>query len=414
MLIALIAKEMRLLSRDLHGVAVLFIMPILFMLIMSAALSNDNALSNRSEIVLLSEKNAFNDAFLDALKNEKLAVRQAPPEELTQYQEALQAGKFDLLIFNPNKKQTALSEEQNLQLWLNPSVDRSWLLGVKGVLQKYYSQLRLNDYLADNHITLENNKRKPIKEIQNKVNKELDSKFAQINDYLTKDLWQEIYVNRQGKEVSKPNSVQHSVPAWLIFGMFFIMIPLSNVMAMERQTNTLTRLRMARASAWSQIVAKLIPYFLINQLQFVGMVALGYFVLPALDMPAFGLTGDWLPYFVLSGAVSLAALGYGLLVSVLARSTEHAVVLGGGGIIIIMAAIGGIMVPVYVMPEIMQTVAQFSPMGWALSGFQNLLLNHYALSQIQQPLYLLSAFGIVTLLLATLIYQRQLTTQARF
>ena len=248
---------------------------------------------------------------------------------------------------------------------------------------------------------------------KNKVNKELDSKFAQINDYLAKDLWQEIYVNRQGKAVSKPNSVQHSVPAWLIFGMFFIMIPLSNVMAMERQTNTLTRLRMARASAWSQIVAKLIPYFLINQLQFVGMVALGYFVLPALNMPAFGLTGDWLPYFVLSGAVSLAALGYGLLVSVLARTTEHAVVLGGGGIII-MAAIGGIMVPVYVMPEIMQTVAQFSPMGWALSGFQNLLLNHYALSQIQQPLYLLSAFGIVTLLLATLIYQRQLTTQARF
>ena len=413
MLIASIAKEMRLLSRDLHGVAVLFIMPILFMLIMSAALSNDNALSNRSEIVLLSEKNALNDAFLDALKNEKLAIRQAPPEELAQYQEALQAGKFDLLIFNPNKKQTALSEEQNLQLWLNPSVDRSWLLGVKGVLQKHYSQLRLNHYLADNHITLENNKRKPIKEIQNKVNKELDKKFSQINYYLAKDLWQEIYVNRQGKAVSKPNSVQHSVPAWLIFGMFFIMIPLSNVMAMERQTNTLTRLRMARASAWSQIVAKLIPYFLINQLQFVGMVALGYFVLPALDMPAFGLTGDWLPYFVLSGAVSLAALGYGLLVSVLARSTEHAVVLGGGGIII-MAAIGGIMVPVYVMPEIMQTVAQFSPMGWALSGFQNLLLNHYALSQIQQPLYLLSAFGIVTLLLATLIYQRQLTTQARF
>ena len=108
MLIASIAKEMRLLSRDLHGVAVLFIMPILFMLIMSAALSNDNALSNRSEIVLLSEKNALNDAFLDALKNEKLAIRQAPPEELAQYQEALQAGKFDLLIFNPNKKQTAL------------------------------------------------------------------------------------------------------------------------------------------------------------------------------------------------------------------------------------------------------------------------------------------------------------------
>lgn len=413
MLIASIFKEMRLLSRDLHGVAVLFIMPILFMLIMSAALSNDNTLSNRSEIILLSEDNVINREFLTALEGEKLAIKHANVKELEHYQQALQAGEFDLLIVNPNTAKTKLEQEESLQLWLNPSVDRSWLLGVKGVLQKHYSKLRLNDYLADNHITLENNKRKPIKEIQTKVNKDLDKKFAQINDYLAKDLWQEIYVNRQGKEVTKPNSVQHSVPAWLIFGMFFIMIPLSNVMAMERQTNTLTRLRMARASALSLIIAKLIPYFLINQLQFVGMVALGYFVLPALDMPAFALSGDWAAYAVLSSAVSLAALGYGLLVSVLARTTEHAVVLGGGGIII-MAAIGGIMVPVYVMPEIMQTIAQFSPMGWALSGFQNLLLNHYELSQIATSLWKLTAFGVVTLGFAALIYQRQLTTQARF
>jgi len=49
-----------------------------------------------------------------------------------------------------------------------------------------------------------------------------------------------------------------------------------------------------------------------------------------------------------------------------------------------------------------------------LNGFQNLLLNHYHLNQIQQPLYLLSGFGAITLLLATFIYQRQLTKQARF
>ena len=109
MLIASIFKEMRLLSRDLHGVAVLFIMPILFMLIMSAALSNDNALSNRSDLVLLSEKNQLNDNFLTQLKKENLAVKQASLSELTQYQAELQAGKFDLLILNPNKKQTALS-----------------------------------------------------------------------------------------------------------------------------------------------------------------------------------------------------------------------------------------------------------------------------------------------------------------
>ncbi len=414
MLITSIFKELRLLSRDLHGVAVLFMMPILFMLIMSAALSNDNELSQEAPIVLLSAPNqSLNDDFLQALKDEELNVQQGDLAKLKAFQEDLQAGKFSLLIANLNEKTTALSEDKPLQLWLNPSVDRGWLLGVKGVLQKHYTQLRLAQYMADNKITLKNNKQKQIKEIEKKVNQDLDKKFAQINDYLAKELWQEVYLNRQGKEVAKPNSVQHSVPAWLIFGMFFIMIPLSNVMAMERQTNTITRLRMARASAFQLIIAKLIPYFMINQLQFVGMIALGYLVLPKLDMPAFTLSGDWLPYAVLSSAVSLAALGYGLLVSVVARTTEHAVVLGGGGIII-MAAIGGIMVPTYVMPDIMQTVAQWSPMGWALSGFQNLLLNQYELSQIANELGKLTAFGLAALGLASLIYQHQLRTQVRF
>lgn len=414
MLITSIFKELRLLSRDLHGVAVLFMMPILFMLIMSAALSNDNELSQEAPIVLLSAPNqSLNDGFLQALKDENLNVQQGDLAELKAFQEDLQAGKFSLLIANLNEKTTVLSEDKPLQLWLNPSVDRGWLLGVKGVLQKHYTQLRLEQYMADNKITLKNNKQKQIKEIEKKVNQDLDKKFAQINDYLAKELWQEVYLNRQGKEVAKSNSVQHSVPAWLIFGMFFIMIPLSNVMAMERQTNTITRLRMARASAFQLIIAKLIPYFMINQLQFVGMIALGYLVLPQLDMPAFTLSGDWLPYAVLSSAVSLAALGYGLLVSVVARTTEHAVVLGGGGIII-MAAIGGIMVPTYVMPDIMQTVAQWSPMGWALSGFQNLLLNQYELSQIANELGKLTVFGLTALGLAALIYQHQLRTQVRF
>ncbi|MBS9783032.1 MAG: ABC transporter permease [Pasteurella sp.] len=414
MLLASIFKELRLLSRDLHGVAVLFMMPILFMLIMSAALSDNNELSNKNEIVLLSEDdNLLNRDFLKALETENLTVHQANIAKLSEYQTALQAGKYELLIVNLNTEQTELNAEKSLKLWLSPSVDRAWLLGVKGILQKHYTEQRLNHFLKNNHITLKNNKRKAIKKIQDKVNKDLDKKFDQINNYLAKDLWQETYLNRQGKTVEKPNSVQHSVPAWLIFGMFFIMIPLSNVMAMERQTNTITRLRMARASASSLIIAKLIPYFLINQLQFVGMIALGYFVLPQLDMPAFSLSGDLLPYAILSASVSLAALGYGLLVSIISSTTEQAVVLGGGGIII-MAAIGGIMVPVYVMPEMMQTLSQFSPMGWALKGFQNLLLNQYNLVQIQPELSKLVLFGIITLAMATLIYRNQLKKQVRF
>ena len=125
------------------------------------------------------------------------------------------------------------------------------------------------------------------------------------------------------------------------------------------------------------------------------------------------LNGSLAPYALLSAAVSAAALGYALFISVCAKSTEHAVVLGGGGIIL-MAALGGIMVPAHVMPETMQHITWVSPMAWGLKAFQALLLNRSGLHGITTYLALLAAFAAVSLAAAMWVYQRQLRTQVRF
>ncbi len=414
MLFSSVIKEFKLLLRDLHGLAVLFVMPILFVLIMSAALSDsqENPLRDAKIVLAGSADSRLDENLFAALEGEGLNVRFVETHRLAAFQAALQRGETDLLLFNPNSEETPLDKEKPLRLWLSPDTDRARLLAIKGMVEKHYTAERLNLYLDGSEIRLKN--KSPLaRAVEKEANKTLDERFDGINAYLARERWQETYLNHGGKEVVRPNSVQHSVPAWLIFGMFFIMIPLSNVMAMERQTNTITRLRMARVPAGKLIAAKLIPYFLINQLQFAGMLALGRWVLPKLGMPALQLSGCLGVYAVLAAAVSLAALGYGLLVSVVARSTEHAVVLGGGGIII-MAALGGIMVPTYVMPDIMQTVAQFSPMGWALSGFQTLLLRQAGLEQILPVLGRLAAFGLLTLTAAAAVYRGQLKKQVRF
>ena len=142
------------------------------------------------------------------------------------------------------------------------------------------------------------------------------------------------------------------------------------------------------------------------------MLLLGRYLLPEIGVPALILNGSLVPYALLSAAVSAAALGYALLISVCAKSTEHAVVLGGG--IILMAAIGGIMVPAHVMPETMQQLTWISPMAWGLKAFQELLLNRSGLDGIGRYLILLSAFSASTLTAAVLVYRRQLQTQVRF
>ena len=288
--------------------------------------------------------------------------------------------------------------------------------GVKGVLQQHYTETRLDAYFDNNDGIKINNKKLPRsirKDIQKKVDEKNDEQFAAVRNFLDKKNAGRTLSERRQRHGGKTQRRTAQRTRMADFRYVFIMIPLSNVMALERQTNTITRLRLARASASGLIAAKLVPYFLINQLQFAGMLLLGRYLLPEIGVPALILNGSLVPYALLSAAVSAAALGYALLVSVCAKSTEHAVVLGGGGIIL-MAAIGGIMVPAHVMPETMQQLTWISPMAWGLKAFQELLLNRSGLDGIGRYLILLSAFSAATLTAAVLVYRRQLQTQVRF
>ena len=417
MIAASLIKELKLLCRDLHGLAVLFVMPIAFMLIMSLALSRDQDPHTGSRIALVGAAgDTVNTALAAALEKERIHVTPMPSEKLADAQNGLHGKRFQLVLHNPNHASDKIADSKALQIYVPPDTEPSWLAAVKGVLRQHYTQTRLDAYFDNNGGIRIDNKKLPRAirdEIQQKTDEKNNEQFAAVRAFLNNEMLEEHYLSAGGGAVAKPNAVQHSVPAWLIFGMFFIMIPLSNVMALERQTNTITRLRLARASASGLIAAKLLPYFLINQLQFAGMLLLGRYLLPEIGVPALILNGSLAPYALLSAAVSAAALGYALLVSVCAKSTEHAVVLGGGGIIL-MAAIGGIMVPAHVMPEAMRQLTWISPMAWGLKAFQELLLNRSGLNGITTYLLLLSSFAAAALSAAVLVYRRQLQTQVRF
>lgn len=410
MIAASLLKEWKLLSRDVHGLAVLFVMPIAFMLIMSLALSKDGEPHQGSRIVWTGASAQTGRLLAEALDGEQMEVVQKTAADGI----GLADGE-DLLVYDPNAEGTALADQQPVQLFVRPDADAAWLAAVKGVVQRHYTEIRLNRYLADT-AAFEADRALPSeikRKIEDKIASDNRRRREEIAAYLNTQGFREHYLDSSGRQAAKPNAVQHSVPAWLIFGMFFIMIPLSNVMAAEQQTNTLTRLRLAQAPAAVLLAAKWLPYFLINQLQFAGMLLLGRYLLPQLGVPALLLNGSLWPYAALSAAVSAAALGYALLVSVAAKTTEHAVVLGGGGIIL-MAALGGIMVPAYVMPDFMQRLAWVSPMAWGLQAFQDLLLQGAGWAALWPYQALLAGFALLTSAAAWLLYRRRLKSEARF
>jgi ABC-2 type transport system permease protein len=142
----------------------------------------------------------------------------------------------------------------------------------------------------------------------------------------------------------------------------------------------------------TQFLGKLIPYFLVNQIQVVLMLAAGVFLVPLLGGQALQLNGSPFALVLLSAAVSLAALGLALLIAVTARTSEQATMASGLGAIVL-AALGGIMIPKFVMPEGMQAIADLSPMA--------------GVADIWAELAKLTGFGLVTLGAAWLVHRYQ-------
>jgi ABC-2 type transport system permease protein len=203
-----------------------------------------------------------------------------------------------------------------------------------------------------------------------------------------------------------PNAVQQNVPAWALFGMFFIVVPLSGALLRERQEGTLLRLRTLPVSYAVILLGKISAFALVCMVQFSLMLAVGRFLLPLFGTPVLELHGRLPEAFLLALCAALAATGFGLLVGTAARSFEQSSMFGAVSVVVA-AALGGVMVPVYVMPRPMQAISSFSPLSWGLDGFLEIFVRGEGLPAVADNILSLLAFFVATLSIAWWLFQRQ-------
>jgi ABC-2 type transport system permease protein len=153
------------------------------------------------------------------------------------------------------------------------------------------------------------------------------------------------------------------------------------------------------------LLAKVIPYLVINQCQLIVMLLIGVFIVPLLGGDTLSLGHSYMGIVLLSLAVGIAAMGFALLIAVVAKTTEQATSLGGVGNILC-GALGGIMVPKFIMPDAMQQATMISPMSWGLEGFLDLFLRQGSVVDIAPELGVLVSFGVALGLLALFLFRK--------
>ena len=97
----------------------------------------------------------------------------------------------------------------------------------------------------------------------------------------------------------------------------------------------------------------------------------------------------------------LAAIGFGILLGTIAKTHEQSAPFGAT-MVVILAALGGVWVPVFIMPLFMQYISRISPMNWGLNAFYDVLLRNGGLSQILPEIILLLLFFLITTTIAIL------------
>jgi ABC-2 type transport system permease protein len=153
------------------------------------------------------------------------------------------------------------------------------------------------------------------------------------------------------------------------------------------------------------ILGKTFTYLIICVIQFLLMVAVGVWLFPYMDLPQFDVTGKMFHLIIVTLFAGLAAIGFGVLLGTVADTQEQSAPFGATSVVVL-AAVGGIWVPVFLMPEFMQKIAAFSPMNWGLNAYYDIILRNSGIGEIAKELIFLFLFYVAMVAIA-LFYDRK-------
>jgi ABC-2 type transport system permease protein len=416
-IIATIKKEALLLIRDPGGLALIFLMPLGLVIVM--ALIQDAPFRDYQETKL---EVLFVDNDNDSLgKKIKNAFLQSPNIQFVSERDSstatsiVRSGKFKAAIIVPAGASESLRRKNkqlisrifanlgyagpsndstelpitSIQVVFDPAIKVNYKQALASAVEKVIANVQ-SEWIVD--------------QLQNQLSGNSSPKGKMKVDFTSVIHVQQQYASKNANEAPVLNSVQHNVPAWTMFAMFFILFPLAGNFIKEREEGSMLRLRLISGSQFPVMAGKFLFYFVVCLLQFVLMILVGIFIMPLLGLQQLVLGNNMPGILLTAGSVAMAATGYGLLIAVFFRTPQQALSFGSISVVIL-AAIGGVWVPVFVMPEILQQISRFSPLNWGLESFNNLFLRDASTHAILPDVFKLIAFALITLTISIYIHK---------
>jgi ABC-2 type transport system permease protein len=390
-LFASIQKDWLILIRDKVGLALMFIMPIVLAIIIASVqnstyelvndkktplliLNKDTAEAGRELEATLAKGGMFilktipasqNDSMIKIrIQNKEALLGLVIPDHYTQHvlEKAESVAAQALKVISVAEENTTTAQETTtaapLKIYYHPVLQPSFRQGIEGALSSVL-QIVQSKYI--------------VRQLYSGINDNASIPDSLENQILTNQTPINQFPVSKDERAVVPNATQHNIPAWTVFAMFFIVISLGSNIVREKNNGSFLRLKTMPTSLSLSLISKQITYILITILQAMIIFALGRWFFPIIGLPSLNFPSDMLGLLLVIFICGGCAVSFAIIVGVFSKTQEQSNGIGAISIVLF-AAIGGLLVPAFVMPDSFQTPMRLSPLHWCLEAFYGLFL----------------------------------------
>jgi ABC-2 type transport system permease protein len=412
-----ILKDIRILTRDKLGLIFMFVMPIVLAVVITAVQNSTFEMLNTNTIPMLLCNRDTGDAgkqletaitkvgmfdlkqvtpnvtdkeIADRMHSKDAVIAIIIPADFTQKLKlkANQTAKKALKNFGMQTDSLKITDSSSIQpitLLYHPVLQESFRRSIQGALKSALQMVQSKEVLKSLYFSLNETA------LPDSLEKDLMNSEVTIN---------EIPVSRDGSR-NIPNASQHNVPAWTVFAMFFIVISLGGSVVREKLNGSFIRLKTLPTNYLVALISKQLSYLLVTFVQAIVVFSIGIWLFPSMGLPKLNLPADITGVVIVTLICGWCAVSYAIMIGVFAKTQEQANGIGAVSIVL-MAAVGGLLVPSFAMPESFQFVMRLSPLHWCLEAYYGLFLEGGKLKDV--VLNILPLLGITFIIQLITLY----------
>ncbi len=410
-----ILKDIRILTRDKLGLTFMFVMPIVLAIVITAVQNSTFEMLNTNTVPMIlcnrdsgeagkqletamGKAGMFRIQTVEASETDaSIASRMHAKDAViaiiipTDFTDKLKTKSNEVAVkalknfgMSADSSKVDTGSIQPITLLYHPVLQETFRHSIQGALKSALQVVQNKEVLKSLYFNL-NEKAMP-----DSLEKELIGSQVTIN---------EIPVSRSGTR-DIPNASQHNVPAWTVFAMFFIVISLGGSVVREKLNGSFVRLKTLPTNYLVSVLSKQLTYLFVTVTQAAVVFSLGIWLFPSMGLPRLNLP-DLPGVTVVTLICGWCAVSYAIMIGVFAKTQEQSNGIGAVSIVL-MAAVGGLLVPSFAMPESFQFVMKLSPLHWCLEAYYGLFLEGGKLKDV--VLNILPLLGITIMIQLITLY----------